>query len=46
MVRFRYTSNYLKAGFGLSLLTEGKQVSIPEGTLIVFRLRQPFAIEV
>ena len=32
------------AGFGLSLLTKGKQLSIPSGTLIYFRLQQPLAI--
>ncbi len=32
------------AGFGLSLLTKGKQLSIPHGTLIVFRLRQPLTV--
>ena len=33
------------AGFGLSLLTKGKQVTIPDGTLIVFRLHQPLTVD-
>ncbi len=32
------------AGLGLSLLTRGKQVSIPAGTLIDFRLQQPLTV--
>ncbi len=32
------------AGFGLSFLSEGKQVSIPSGTLIDFRLQQPLTL--
>ena len=32
------------AGFGLSLLSKGKQVSIPAGTLIDFRLQQPLTL--
>ena len=32
------------AGFGLSLLSKGKQVSIPSGTLIDFRLQQPLTL--
>ncbi len=33
------------AGFGLSLLTKGKLVTIPDGTLIVFRLHQPLTVD-
>ena len=32
------------AGFGLSLLSKGKQVLIPSGTLIDFRLQQPLTL--
>ena len=33
------------AGLGLSLLTKGKQVSIPSGTLIYFRLQQSLTLQ-
>ena len=33
------------AGFGYSLLSKGKQVSIPAGTVIVFRLQQPLTLQ-
>ncbi len=33
------------AGFGYSLLSKGKQVAIPSGTLIQFRLQQPMTVQ-
>ncbi len=33
------------AGFGYSLLSKGKQVAIPSGTLIQFRLEQPMTVQ-
>ncbi len=33
------------AGLGYSLLSKGKQVAIPSGTLIEFRLQQPITVQ-
>ncbi len=33
-------------GFGVSAITKGKQIEIPAGTLLEFRLQQPISLEV